>query len=830
MTTKIFRAALLISAAYPLAASAADQQPASPTGLIVTAPSSPQPEPRSTLNQADEDPGAIVVTARRREEKAQDVPIALSVLSNVTLQQQATFSIQQISQLAPTLQFSSSNPRNTSLNIRGLGASVGLTNDGLEQGVGFYVDGVYTSRPAAAALDLTDVERVEVLRGPQGTLFGKNTTAGALNITTMLPSFTPEGQFEASIGDHQFVQVKAGVSAPFSDTVAGRIALGYTSRDGFITSTKEGHKVNDLDNLAARAQFLWKPTDTLSLRLIGDYNLENPDCCTQVAVAVGSTLKTNSAGLPAKQFAQLAAQVQNAAGITTPYFLPGGSNSSPNPYARIADFDGQIRARSAIGGLALNADLDLGGATLTSITAWRWWDWQPRNDRDYTSLDILRASSNFNQQDAYSQEFRISSNGKHTIDYTAGVFAYYQDLRGQNLTIWGRDAAYWLIGKTTGSGAGATNVPYNFLDGYTQTSSQYQRTWSYAAFGQATWNITPTLRLTPGLRYTQERKRAQYDALVSGGPAISGLLTPAQQAALASARKGIAGPQSYPAGFNDGQLTGDINLAWKIAPDILVYGGYSRGYKSGGINLAGVPNDATGAPALSLAVVKPERVDSYEAGLKTQFFNRKLTANLAIYRSDVTNYQANVVDTGPGSLRPYLANAAKVRSQGVEFDFSTAPMSGFTSYLRGAYTDAKYIDFKNAPCPLERVGNSTSNCDLSGQLLPNVSKWALSAGGEYRHDVGSGDAYVGVDANYRSSFFGDASDSAAAKIPGYTVVNARIGFASRAGWEVFGLVRNIFNKDYLLLTTLQSGNSGLVTGIPGDPRTFQITARYRFGS
>ena len=462
-------------------------------------------EPQAAqVDAADTDPDAIVVTARRRVEKAQDVPIALSVLSGVSLAQQATFSIQQISQLAPTLQFSSSNPRNTSLNIRGLGASVGLTNDGLEQGVGFYVDGVYTSRPAAAALDLTDVERVEVLRGPQGTLFGKNTTAGALNITTQLPSFTPGGQIEASLGDNRFVQVKGGVSGPFSDRIAGRLAFGYTRRDGFITSTKTGRRVNDLDNLALRAQFLWKATDTLNVRLIGDYNLQDPDCCTQVAVAVGTTLKS-----PGKQFAALAAQVQNAQGVTTPYVLPGGSNTTPNPYTRIADVDGQLRARSAIGGLSLNSDLDLGGATLTSITAWRWWDWKPRNDRDYTALDILRASSNFNQQDAYSQEFRVSSSGRRTIDYTVGAFAYYQNLRGQNLTIWGRDAAYWLIGPSTSrTSNGVTTtatVPYALLDGYTQRSNQYQKTWSYAGFGQATWNITPTLRLTPGVRYTWER-------------------------------------------------------------------------------------------------------------------------------------------------------------------------------------------------------------------------------------------------------------------------------------------------------------------------------------
>ncbi len=766
------------------------------------APTTPLPDaPQSDVSETD--PDAIVVTARRREEKVQDVPIALSVLSNVSLQQQATFSLQQITQLAPTLQFSSSNPRNTSINIRGLGASVGLTNDGLEQGVGFYVDGVYTSRPAAAALDLVDVERVEVLRGPQGTLFGKNTTAGAINVTTQLPVFKTEGSFEGSIGDQGFVQVKGGVSAAIvDDTVAGRFAVSYTARDGYIRSTKTGSNVNDLDNFAARAQLLWKLTPSLSLRLISDYNLQNPECCTQVYVRVGTTLRS-----PSRQFPALAA----ALGYTPP---------STSPYDRVADFDGNIRARSEIGGLALAGNLDLGSATLTSITSWRYWDWKPRNDRDYTALDILRQSSNFNQQDAYSQEIRLSSNGRNTIDYTVGLFGYYQDLRGQNLTEWGKDAAFWLIGPTTGTAA--TPVPGNLLDGYTQRSNQFQRTWSYAAFGQATWNITPTLRLTPGLRFTFERKRAEYDATVSGGPTTS-------SAALAAARRGIAGAQSYPAGFENNQLTGDIGLAWKPARDMLVYGGYSRGFKSGGINLAGVPNDALGNPVLSLITITPERTDSYEAGIKSQIFDRRLTANVAVYRSDVTNYQANVVDTAPGSLRPYLANAARARSQGVEADLSVAPIHGFSTYLRGAYTDAAYVDFRNAPCPLERVASSTTNCDLSGKPLPNVSEWAFSAGGEYRHEIGSGEAYFGIDANTRSGFEGDPSDSQYTRIDGYALVNARIGFAARAGWEAFVMVRNVFDKNYLLLTNVQSGNSGLVTGIPGDPRSVQLIVRYKFG-
>lgn len=782
---------------------------------------------QSTPEATTSDPDAIVVTARRRVERAQEVPIALSVLSGVSLAQQATFSIAQITQLAPTLQFSSSNPRNTSLNIRGLGVSVGLTNDGLEQGVGFYIDGVYSSRPASAAFDLTDVERVEVLRGPQGTLFGKNTTAGAINITTRKPSFTPEGQFEASLGDHRFVQVKGSVSsALIGDSVAGRIAVGYTSRDGFIRRTTTGRNVNDLDNFAVRSQLLWNASPTLSLRLIADYNLQDPDCCTQVYVRTGATLRAAT-----RQFAALAQAAR-----------PGYALASINPYDRLADIDGRVNARSEIGGAALIGELDLGHAALTSISAWRYWRWLPANDRDYTNLDILRQSGNRNQQDAWSQEFRISSSGKHAIDYTVGVYAYNQLLKGQNITEYGREATRFQAVSASKRVAGTTvpvAVPATLLDGYFSASSGRSIIRSYAAFGQATWNITPTLRLTPGLRFTYEQKRASYAQVVGGGAAVSTYtLDPLDQAALTAARFGVAAAQTYPASFNESALTGDINLSWQPTRDILVYAGYSRGFKSSGLNLAGVPNvslnttTGVGTPLLSVVTIKPEKNNTFEAGLKTQFFNRVLTANFAIFHTDVTDFQANVVDTSGSDnlIRPFLANVPQVRSQGVEFDLSVNPTGGLSGYFRGAYTDASYRSFPNAPCPLEQIGGPSTQCNLSGKQLPGVSKWALSAGAEYRKDVGGGQAYVGVDANTRSSFNGDATGSIYTSIDGYTLVNARVGFAAAEGWEVFALVRNVFNKDHLLLVTPQAGSTGFISGLPGDPRTVQITARYRFGS
>ena len=227
--------------------------------------------------------GDIVVTARRRDERAQDVPIALTVINEELLNRTGAYNVAQVTQLAPSVQLLSPNARNTAITIRGLGASYGLANDGLEQGVGIYIDQVYYSRPATATLDFVDIDRIEILRGPQGTLFGKNTTAGALNITTRAPSFTPEAQGELSIGDYNFVQAKATVSGPLiADTLAGRLSFVSTQRDGTLDNATVGHAQNAQKSISLHGALLYQPTEKLQVRLYGDYSDQTPDCCTQL--------------------------------------------------------------------------------------------------------------------------------------------------------------------------------------------------------------------------------------------------------------------------------------------------------------------------------------------------------------------------------------------------------------------------------------------------------------------------------------------------------------------------------------------------------------------
>ena len=743
--------------------------------------------------------GEVVVTARRRVESAQDVPVALSVIGAEALEQQGIYNVSQTTQVVPSLQILSSNPRNTAVTIRGLGASYGLANDGLEQGVGVYVDQVYNARPAAATLDFVDIDRIEVLRGPQGTLFGKNTTAGALNITSRPPTFQPEGQLELSVGDYGFVQGKGTVAGPLiPDVVAGRLSLVRTVRDGVLENVTVGRDQNDQNSFGVRGQLLIQPSDALTIRLYADYNRQELECCTQIFVAYGPTLRP-----AAQQFPALAAG-------------RGYAPASLNPFNRKADVDADIQADQALAGAAAIIDYDFGFATLTSVSAYREWEWDPANDRDYTSLDIIRQSANPSEQDQWSQEIRLASNGKRRIDWVGGFYFFDQNVTTTGVTEYGRDASYWLA---------AAGTPDALLDGYKIFNNSSIDTTSYAVFGQVTWNITDRLHFTPGLRYTQETKEGVYEATVAGGLQTT-------DATLINRRLGIARPQFYQAEIDDDSLSGQAALSYDLTNDVLVYGSWARGYKSGGINMAGIPTTAAGQPALTSAVVKPETVTTYEFGLKTQLFERRLTANVAVFSTDIEDFQANVVDSGPGALRGYLANIEKVEVRGAELDLSTRPIAGVSTYATLAWTDGQYASFRNGPCPLERIGTSTAACDLSGAELPGVSPWAGSAGAQYRRTTAfgalNGDVYVGGDVSFRSAYFSDASASRYTRIPAYEIVNLRAGFESDGPWEVFAFVRNALDEEYLQFVSVQSGNSGLVIGNPGDPRTFGVTLRVQY--
>ncbi len=780
----------------------------------------------------DSDSGDIIVTARRRQETAQQVPLAISVVTSDSIEATGNFNIVKLQQLAPTLQVYSSNPRNTAVNIRGLGVPFGLTSDGFEQGVGIYVDDVYNSRVAAATFDFLDVERVEVLRGPQGTLYGKNTTAGAINITTNQPTFDFEGRAEVTFGNLEYKQAKAAVSGPLSDKVAARIAVATTSRRGTIFNVTSNRYINEQDNLGIRGQLLFKPNDDLRITLAGDYSEQQPECCGTVFVRVGRTQRALN-----RQYDALAA----AQGYTV---------VSRNPFDRLTDIDAPLNAGNKIGGVSLKAVWDLGPGTLTSVTAWRFWDWKPENDRDFTGLSIVSASNNPSQQDQYSQEFRYNYSGE-TVDFVLGAFSFNQRIDTQGLEQQGINASKWNLSPSA-SPTNVANIPAT-LAGLTARNTQYLKSDSAALFGQVSWKVTDALTIQPGARINYDKKSGFYQRVVTtGAGTVITSCAPAATTgnAVLTAQCGIYQPQLSAPSVSDWNFSYDLNLNYKLAPDVLAYATYAKSFKTIGINQNGLPLDASNQPITSAGTVKPESVNHFEAGIKTQFWDRKATLNLTAFRTDIRNYQATVTNGQLGVLRGYLANAGKVRSQGLEADFSVRPSERFTAYANGAYTDAKYKRFVDAPCPPELSGGTTAsaanpasapgttggfspaNCDISGQRLPGVSKLALSYGAEVNAPVTllakEGQVYVGVDGNYRSNFSSNPSPSAYTYVDGYAITNFRAGFRTEGGIDIFGWVRNAFDTQYFELLQVAPSNVGLIAGQPGDPRTFGGTVKVRF--
>ncbi|NML04856.1 TonB-dependent receptor [Sphingomonas sp. G-3-2-10] len=811
---------LLVGTA-PVAAFAQTSDPVTVTGQNDGAPSTPGDQDRTEDDvQRSSASSEIIVTARRRAEQVQDVPIPISVVGVKELDSTGSFNVQRLQQIQPTLQFYSSNPRNSSVNIRGLGAPLGLTNDGIDQGVGVYIDQIYFSRVAVATLDFLDIQQVETLRGPQGTLYGKNTVAGAINITSKAPSFTFEGRAEVTVGNLEFKQAKASVSGPLADNVAVRLGASTTSRQGTIYNVASGTYINGQDNIGIRGSVLWKVSDVLKLTLSGDYNRQNPNCCAQIYVRYGPTQRA-----AARQYPALTA----AFGYSVP---------STNPFDRLTDVDAELNALNVLGGASLRAELELGNGVLTSVSAWRFWDWGPKNDRDFTGLPITTLSQNPTEQTQFTQEFRYAGEGKG-FDYVVGAFAFYQDIHTTGTQRQGPAASRWLINPSNA----LANDP-TVLDGLTANNDIRLKNFSGAVFAKVNWEVTDQFTLSPGIRVNYDDKVGSYVSIVRDG---QGNLVPATGGTARQIEQRTAvTPQAFrDESFKEWNLTYDFTASFKPTRDVLIYATYAHTFKSGGLNLNGVPVVA-GVAQTQFAQVKPEKVDHFEIGAKTQFWDRRATLNITGYWTSIKDYQALVNDGQNSTLRGYLANAGQVRVRGIEADFSVRPSDRFSFYVNGAYTDHEYVDFKNAPCPPELSGggsgavigapgtpntNSPTACDISGQWLPGISNWAFSFGGEYNVPANllgeDGEIYIGGDGNYRSKFSSNASRSIYTDIEGYALANFRLGFRTEK-FNIFGWVRNAFDQEYFDLLATTPGNTGLIAGNPGDPRTYGATVSLNF--
>jgi len=741
----------------------------------------------------------VVVSSRRRIEKVQDVPIAISVITGKQAEQTGAFNVNRIKELVPSVQLYSSNPRNTGINIRSLGSPFGLTNDGIDPGVGFYVDGVYYARPAATTLDFIDVEQIEVLRGPQGSLFGKNTTSGAFNITTRKPSFTSGADFEVSYGNYNFLQAKASVTGALGKKVAGRLSFSGTQRDGLIDNVATGRPTNTLNNQGIRGQLLWTPTVNTNIILAADITTQRPDGYAQVVAGVAPTQRTAY-----RQFDAIIKDLN--------YQLP-----SLNAFDRKIDHDTPWRSGQDMGGISLNIDTKIGSGTLTSTTAWRFWNWDPSNDRDFTGLQVLALSQNPTRQTQFTQEVRYAGQLTEKISGVVGVFFIDQTSQTDGTEESGN--AQWRFAQSTTSPLWKTP---GLFEGYGIKTDANIRASSAAVFGQIDWAITDRLHVLPGLRYNFDKKDAHYSRTTYGGLQTT-------DPALLALKKLVYSDQAFDSSTDNTDFSGNITLTFKASDKINAYATYAKSYKPVGVNVAGLPTDSKGDPLLDLAVIKPEKVNHYEIGVKTSPF-RNSVFNLAFFNTEIKDFQTNVQAAELGVNRGYLANADKVRVRGAELDASFVISQNLTINGAATYTEGTYVKFTNAPLPLEETGAPVAFKDVSGTDLPGASRWAGSLGGEYSNKAkffgNAGKAFIALDSYARSEFSSSPSASKYLVVPGYAIFNARIGFRASQGLSVQFWGRNLLNKDYYEQLLPAGGNTGQYAGVIGDQRTYGVTLKY----
>ena len=769
--------ALLLALGGALPASAAD----------APAPAEEAPPLASSVpDKADTALGKVTVTARRREEDSQKVPTPITVLGGETLEAQRISRVQDLQQVLPSVNVAYIHARQSSVAVRGIGNNP--ASDGLEGSAGIYLDNVYLGRPGMAVFDLLDIEQLELLRGPQGTLFGKNTTAGVLNISTRAPTFTAERTVEVSGGQDGYFQGRGTVSGPLGETRAGRLSAYRTRDDGYIKNIHDDNYLNGGERQGARGQLLFEPNEDFSLRWIADYNEE--DSSNGSMVVYGA----------AERFWQRAALV--------------GASPLRDPQRRKVNINGRQHVSVHQGGSSLEANWNLaGGYRLTSISAYRYWHFTPANDEQLNVSAINDTGVEVHDRQ-FSQEIRLASPTGGAFDYVVGAYAFRQNLGNKTFTSYGPLADLYLLGANLG----ALNDTYSKANGKIETDS-------FALFAQGTWHLTERLDFTAGLRGTYEEKNAKVERFAPlGGAAVGGVGAAVRNGQLGAYDSGDLSQYNFaPSAL--------LSLSYQFSDDLLGYASLSHGEKSGGVNLAVGSAPSAGADSL---LVGPERANDAELGLKSTLFDRRLLLNANLFWTGIHGYQATTLYQAPGStqLVQVLANAGSVRSRGLEFEATALPLRGLTLNFNGSYNDVTYLSFKDAPCPAEvstRPG-APSSCDLTGQRVVGASKWIANLNGEYQWRLDDRfQPYVSASYAYRSAAEGTLDNSDLSKIDGYALVNLAAGLRSDLGdgqLDTSVWLKNAFDKDYYL--SAFASINGSYTASVGQPRTLGVSLRYDF--
>ncbi len=770
----------------------------------------------------------IYVTSQKREKTLLETPIAISVFSGDTLAAFNIRDIRDLQTLVPSYNLTQSQTSfQTTVNIRGLGTSG--QNPGLEPSVGIFVDGVFRSRTGAATGDFLSVERIEVLRGPQSTLFGKNTSAGVLSIITMKPQFEAGGRAEVTYGNFDQVVYKATITGPLTDTIALRMSGNLNKRDGFITNVADGTDLNNRDRWAIRGQLLFTPADNVSLRIIGDYAEANERCCAAASFINGPA---------AFAIAGLGGTVIGA--------LPGPGL----PFERNVAINTPIRGVANDFGLSAQLDWDYDTMTFTSITAYREFESDADFDADFTDLDIIGATGSLINVETFTQEFRLASTGANEIDWLVGAFYFNQDLTARDKVLFGRDTRSFFDLVTgpqtfspflpaTISQLDAMEILFGipagtfFADGTGQTSEFFENgAESYAIFGQVDYHLDEKTTLTVGLRYTKEDKTGKgtftnNDVFSNLNlAALSLLLT---GGATDAALNGFLPLQFLPSLVDfdrkrkENKLTGNVIVSYDVNEDLTTYGSYSRGYKAGGFDLSRGASTRTGTGTNTFEF-RPETVSSLELGAKARFLQGRGRINVAVYRQIVKDFQSNLF-TGTGFE---LRNAGTIKVQGIEVDAHVTAVENLDLNFAMAYNDAIYLSFTGAACP---VADLATICDLTGQVPSDSPKLTFSSSAIYTMPITDDlSTFLMAGVYYRGSRFTDSDNDPNNFQTSTLMLNGSFGIQGgfNSPWQLVFWVKNLTKENYAQIIFDTVVQDGSFSGYPNDPRTFGVTLRGSF--
>lgn len=812
---------------------------------------------------ADDDDGfaleEIIVTASKRQQTLQETPIAVSVTGADTIQKARVLDISDLQSVVPSLRVTTlQTSASTNFVIRGFGN--GANNAGIEPSVGVFIDGVYRSRSAAAIGDLPRLERVEVLRGPQSTLFGKNASAGVISVVTAAPSFDSEGRVEVQYGNYDQMLARGYFTTGLTDTFAISLSGGVNKRDGYIETTDPNiPDINDRDRWNVRGQALWEASEDITFRLIADYSKIDELCCGVVNTVNGPT-----AGIISGLLGETILDPSQAFDYVSPI--------TERPVNEIEDR-----------GISLQGDFDFDGFTLTTISAFRANDSFNDSEADYTSANIIDSANNNAEIETYTQEIRLTSTGDNDVDWMIGGFYFKEDILQVQGLDYGADTRDYIDLLSGGLGVLASLEPLagapagSFFSADTQTVETFtQDNEAWSLFATVDVHINDRVTLTGGLNYTEDRKTITGSTVNSdvfgnvdwftsffnfGFFSQTGLApTPDNIALIEAAAPGttaaleafaqssaaplfplqfqpqfVSFPNSVESGRSvDDKLTWTARLAYDWTDNINVYFSAATGFKATSWNLsrdsrpfiedgpaleaAGLlPNNYTVATGRNFGTrfAGPETATVYEIGLKARF-NRG-AFNIALFDQTIEGFQSNIFQ-GTGFV---LGNAGKQSTKGVELDATWTPIDELTLTFAGTYLDPVYDEFVNAPGPNGTV------IDASGNRPAGIHEFSITTSATYNHDFQNG-TYGFI----RADYIHESDVQIVDNIPGVNrevnQFNASAGLEFENGFGISIWGRNLFNDEYFLSAFPGVVQAGTVNAYANTPRLWGVSVSYDF--